>query len=249
MAIISLYKPLGWTPLQSLDALRETQPELADVPMTYTGRLDPMAEGLIVVLTGDDRYRKPEFQKLPKTYEAEIVFGLSSDTHDALGLMHVGGATDQNSIADAIGHLVGTHTLPFPAYSAYRIKGKPLHYWAQTGRLNEVEIPMKEMGVLSVRDVVIEERSFGEVQAEALRKIALVQGTFRQEQIIDSWNSIESISEPLLVAKCTIEVTSGTYIRSLAHMLGEQLGCGGLLFALKRTTVGDYDLNTIRVQI
>ena len=34
--------------------------------------------------------------------------------------------------------------------------------------------------------------------------------------------------------------SSGTYIRSLAHDLGEALGCGGHVTALRRTAVGDF---------
>jgi tRNA pseudouridine55 synthase len=34
----------------------------------------------------------------------------------------------------------------------------------------------------------------------------------------------------------------GTYIRSLAHDLGRQLGCGGLLASLSRTRIGKYKL-------
>lgn len=34
--------------------------------------------------------------------------------------------------------------------------------------------------------------------------------------------------------------SSGTYIRSLAHDLGKQVGCGGYLSSLRRTKVGEY---------
>jgi tRNA pseudouridine55 synthase len=37
--------------------------------------------------------------------------------------------------------------------------------------------------------------------------------------------------------------SAGTYIRSLAHDLGQQLGCGAHLAALKRTSVGAYGLD------
>lgn len=39
-----------------------------------------------------------------------------------------------------------------------------------------------------------------------------------------------------------VRCSSGTYIRSLAHDLGEALGCGGHVAALRRTTVGDFTL-------
>ena len=44
----------------------------------------------------------------------------------------------------------------------------------------------------------------------------------------------------------TVDVTctSGTYIRVLALDIGEALGCGGHLSALRRTRVGSFDLSS-----
>ncbi len=36
--------------------------------------------------------------------------------------------------------------------------------------------------------------------------------------------------------------SKGTYIRSLAHDLGQELGCGGVLSALRRTKIGDFSV-------
>ncbi|MCA9919619.1 MAG: tRNA pseudouridine(55) synthase TruB [Anaerolineales bacterium] len=41
-----------------------------------------------------------------------------------------------------------------------------------------------------------------------------------------------------------IHCSSGTYIRSLGHDLGEALGCGGHLSGLRRLAVGDFGLET-----
>ncbi|MEZ4592488.1 MAG: tRNA pseudouridine(55) synthase TruB [Chloroflexota bacterium] len=41
-----------------------------------------------------------------------------------------------------------------------------------------------------------------------------------------------------------IHCSSGTYIRSLGHDLGEALGCGGHLSSLRRLAVGDFGLET-----
>jgi len=46
----------------------------------------------------------------------------------------------------------------------------------------------------------------------------------------------------------TFEVTcsSGTYIRSLAHDLGEKLGCGAYLTELRRTRIGEHRIEDAR---
>ena len=38
-------------------------------------------------------------------------------------------------------------------------------------------------------------------------------------------------------------VASGTYMRSVAHDMGQQLGCGAHLQSLRRTSLGEFDLN------
>jgi tRNA pseudouridine55 synthase len=40
-----------------------------------------------------------------------------------------------------------------------------------------------------------------------------------------------------------IECSSGTYIRSIAHDLGQILGCGGVLSSLRRTAVGRFQID------
>jgi tRNA pseudouridine55 synthase len=42
-----------------------------------------------------------------------------------------------------------------------------------------------------------------------------------------------------------IHVGSGTYIRSIAYRLGQQLWMGGTLIQLRRTSIGERDLDTI----
>jgi len=44
------------------------------------------------------------------------------------------------------------------------------------------------------------------------------------------------------VARFSIECSSGTYIRSLAHEMGQKLGCGAHLSEIKRTAVGEFSL-------
>ena len=38
-------------------------------------------------------------------------------------------------------------------------------------------------------------------------------------------------------------VASGTYMRSIAHDMGQQLGCGAHLQSLRRTMLGEFDLS------
>jgi tRNA pseudouridine55 synthase len=44
------------------------------------------------------------------------------------------------------------------------------------------------------------------------------------------------------LARFVMECSSGTYVRSLAHEMGQQLGCGAHLAEIKRTAVGEFSI-------
>lgn len=51
---------------------------------------------------------------------------------------------------------------------------------------------------------------------------------------------VTSYSYPIL--SITVRCSSGTYIRSLAHDIGQALGCGGYIHSLRRTSIGGLDV-------
>jgi tRNA pseudouridine55 synthase len=88
LKIIPFYKNMGETPLSALERLRKEQPEYLYMPLTYAGRLDPLAEGLLIILAGDECMKKDEYTALPKEYEVKVLFGFETDTYDVLGLVN-----------------------------------------------------------------------------------------------------------------------------------------------------------------
>jgi hypothetical protein len=42
--VLNLYKARGETPLQRIERFRKENPEYKNIPLSYAGRLDPMAE-------------------------------------------------------------------------------------------------------------------------------------------------------------------------------------------------------------
>ncbi len=55
---------------------------------------------------------------------------------------------------------------------------------------------------------------------------------------------LELLDWALPDVRLRIVCSSGTYIRSLAHDVGQALGCGGHITALRRTAVGDFNVDT-----
>lgn len=64
----------------------------------------------------------------------------------------------------------------------------------------------------------------------------------RQARLVHVYSfRFSSYEEPL--AKFRIACTKGTYVRSLAHDLGQKLGCGGHLATLRRLEVGRFSVD------
>ena len=98
---ITLYKNRGETPLECLDRFKKENPEYEEVgpqgtlvrhdfaksKMTYAGRLDPLAEGLLLVLVGEECKKKEKYLGLDKEYEVDVLFGFATDTYDVLGIL------------------------------------------------------------------------------------------------------------------------------------------------------------------
>lgn len=235
--VIPYYKPLGLTPLQAIEKLKSEHPEFADVPITYAGRLDPMAEGLLILLAGDAVHRKQEFLDLPKTYEAKILLGFSSDTFDILGLAQQHDAKHKNpqELITAIKDLVGTHEFPYPPYSSKTVDGKPLWLLTRENKISAADLPTREMTVLSVEKLEVRDEPWKNVYSEIVSSINLVDGDFRQDEILKQWTTLNP-NHDIQILSVEFTVTSGTYIRTLANELG------GLLLHLIRTSIGKYHL-------
>lgn len=243
--ILNLYKPIGWTPLQVIKRFKEIHPEYKDIAMTYAGRLDPMADGVLLVLAGEDVFNKDLLQQLDKKYTAEILFGFETDAYDVLGIVtRTAENVPRESLMQELKRFTGSNLLEVPPYSSYKVNGKPMHYWARSGKLDDMQIPKRTMTVHDVDVREMYEISTPEILAAVHDKIKNVTGDFRQEEIKAKWlSSLNQTNGIFPVIKADFHVSSGTYIRSIVHELGERLGCGAILFSLRRSAVGEHTID------
>jgi tRNA pseudouridine(55) synthase len=241
-----VYKNLGETPLERLESFRVDHQEFQDSKITYAGRLDPMAEGLLILLTNEAVNAKENFLNLSKTYEVEVLWGVGTDTQDVLGLVFET-STKNPSIDEAKKFLresVGKFLQKYPAYSSRPVEGKPLFAWAREGKINEVEIPSHEVEVIHAsfveRKTVSKENMLSEIQ----NKISLVRGDFRQKEIISKWQqTLKNIEvHEFVVDRVVLEVSSGFYVRQFVSDMADKLGIRALTFHIKRTKVGEFEL-------
>lgn len=246
MAIIPWNKRYGETLALMLQRFKASDPQYADIKVTYAGRLDPMAEGLVMLLTEEDVQRKDEFLKLDKTYEVEFILGVETDTYDVLG--RVVGQADAfdmvvNTVEQTIENLVGEHDQKYPAYSSRTVDGKPLWQWARDGLLDTIEIPSHTINVQSAQYLGFSSYPEYNLSTKIRTSLSLVQGDFRQIEVTMDWQDFFHEHEGRYrVYVAEFKVSSGTYIRSLIHEVGKSLGVGAVCLKIKRKQVGDYVL-------
>lgn len=210
--------------------------------ITYAGRLDPMAEGLMLMLVGEARFEKEKFLQLNKTYQVEVLFGLSSDSLDVLGLVEkedLGNLTE-GQILSLLEEMKKIEKIPYPLYSSANILGRPLFVYARENI--SVSIPEKKVKIFSANLIKIRKEKLDNLITQIISDITLVNGDFRQKQIIESWQKVRKLYGRLEVTIVTLEITSssGAYMRSLASWLGQQTKLGGLAYKIKRIALGEW---------
>jgi tRNA pseudouridine(55) synthase len=248
--MIILYKNRGETPLLALDRLRLERPELIAETLSYAGRLDPMAEGLLLVLVGtEENKRRQEFLALDKEYEVEAVIGIGSDTDDPLGIIDLSFMEklhDNEFVKERIEVFIktiqGKRNMKYPAYSSKPFRGKPLFQWAREGRLDEIpekEFPERKVIIHEAQLVGIEFKSIQQISSDALVAIGNVKGDFRQVEAAASWQRLAHLYGDIFLPCCQMKIKagSGTYMRSIAHLLGDFLGTKTIAFKIKRTKI------------
>lgn len=241
--ILELYKKLGETPLECLLRFKAEHEEYKDMKMTYLGRLDPMAEGLLLVLSGNTRDRQ-EFLDLDKTYEFEVLWGISSDTYDILGLVTAGKFPHrlENKMVSLLKKIRSKTTQIYPMFSSKSFGGDFLK--ARVQQIEGYDLPEKRIKIFSLDHIHTRAITGREVLEEVTRRIVLVNGDFRQKEILSAWNNLlmPLANETYLISRFTIDVSSGTYVRGLSNEMGEILNSGALAWSIKRTRVGEFKL-------
>ena len=181
--------------------------------MGHLGTLDPMATGVLVVAVNKATRLIEFLMGCDKTYEAEITLGAISDTYDAEGEITQNPFQKEN--LEEFLKKITKETLQIIINNKF------------TGEITQVPPKYSALKINGQKacDVM---RKGGDIEMKS-RKITIHKYT------IENYNNG--------IIKATISCSTGTYIRSLAHDLGQELKCGACLTGLKRTQVGNFSIN------
>jgi tRNA pseudouridine55 synthase len=200
-AVMVVDKPAGWT---SHDVVARLRSILKERSIGHLGTLDPMATGVLPLVTGKFTRLCQFYSDSEKGYEGTVRLGFATDTYDAEGEA-AGPITDNPKVTLEQLRLltesfVGNSWQMPPSFSAKKIGGVPAYKLArkkQDVRLQPVEVVVKEFTVGWIQGDIVEFRC---------------------------------------------RVSSGTYVRSLAHDLGQKLGIGAHLASLRRTAAAEFTI-------
>lgn len=213
-------KPLGIT---SHDVVAKVRRLAGTAKVGHAGTLDPLASGVLVLGLGRATKFMQYAQGKVKTYRARIAFGAVTETEDAAStavlyseLSASAVRLDTQQLSTQLNGLLSSFTgdlKQLPSrVSAKKIAGKRAYDLVRAGE----EVELKPVPVRISRFVLL-----GELEPLYLPECPGVQ---------------------LLQGEFEVECSAGTYVRALARDLGEALGCGAHLRALRRIKVGNYEV-------
>lgn len=172
------------------------------IKVGHCGTLDPLATGLLILVSGKNTKKAGEFSKLNKIYLAEAILGSSSSTYDSEGELNriSEKVPSTKEVQQALEKFKGKIDQVPPIYSAIKVGGQRAYKLARKGESPELKS--------------------------------------RQVEIL----TIELLNYSYPKLKFRANVSSGTYIRSLIHDLGNELEVGAYMSALRRESIGEYSL-------
>ena len=106
------------------------------------------------------------------------------------------------------------------------------------------KIPAKDVEIYRIQFLGINEITPKQLRERIIQGISLVTGDFRQAEISTRWHEVLSDSslkqnaDPVFtVIRLRVHCSSGTYMRSLAHQIGTDIGSGACALSIKRTHI------------
>ncbi|HEX2034049.1 MAG TPA: tRNA pseudouridine(55) synthase TruB [Chloroflexota bacterium] len=144
-ALYNVFKPRGPT---SHDVVARLRRASGTRRIGHAGTLDPLAEGVLVVATGQATRLIEYLSGADKAYLAEVTLGVETDTYDAEGQVVAERSTARvgpEEVEAALARFRGTIEQRPPAHSAISVGGQRLYTLARKGQ--SVEVPTRTVEI------------------------------------------------------------------------------------------------------
>lgn len=154
--VLLVNKPTGYT---SFDVIAVLRGILKERRLGHTGTLDPMATGVLPVLIGKAARAADILPDSSKSYEADFVLGMSTDTQDTSGetVKTSDKRVNEQDVLSALNSFKGKIMQLPPMYSAVSVNGKRLYELARQGI--EVERQPREIEIFDISLISFDENT------------------------------------------------------------------------------------------
>jgi len=209
-------KPSGPT---SHDMVALARRALGESRIGHTGTLDPLATGVLILLVGRATRVAQYLVSDEKEYLADVRLGISTPTNDAQSLPE-GGTFRASPKSGTNGECPAFLARALEGFRGTFLQTPPLHSAKKVGGRRAYEHARNEQA-LELRPVEVTVSTLQLVSCTPDLELALAGGCL----------------------SLRIVCSAGFYVRSLAHDLGEVLGCGAHLEALRRIRAGRFGID------
>jgi tRNA U55 pseudouridine synthase TruB len=238
-----IYKPIGKTCGQMLEPYEHYKKK------AYSGRLDPMAHGQMIILTDHEVKNEAIYHTLNKTYKFSFIIGIHTDTDDILGIIpndlndisNKQNHTSLISIIDAIQDFPDSYDQNYHKFSSFvpkqkykeDNKRKPLWWWSERN-IEILEKCSKKVSIHNKQITNIQTVSGEDLKKEFLKRLGLITvDTFRTIDIIKQFKDY-NFNGSYKEITCQFSVSSGFYVRQFVKDLSDQLNTKLLVTDIER---------------
>ncbi len=182
-SIIPVYKPEGLTSYQVVRIFKKKFP---GQKIGHGGTLDPLAEGVLLILVGKATKQFDVLRRLEKEYEMTVEFGWQTNTGDREGkIVNQLPSKSINQlnitktkIEKVLQSFVGEYEQEVPFFSAVKYRGKPLYAYARQNK--KVPLPKKTIKIKEITLLLWDEHK------QQLRiKVVCSGGTYLRSLAVD----------------------------------------------------------------
>ncbi|MCX6822758.1 MAG: hypothetical protein NTX91_02020 [candidate division SR1 bacterium] len=209
--------------ITSFDVIRILRRHFPKQKMGHSGTLDPMATGLMILALDKDTKKLTELIGLDKSYVATIDFSKLTDTWDMEYWEKITNYELRITDGEVKGIEMENGTVDAPVVAEITRKLDQL--------IPSCELPLPAFSA---------KKTDGKKSYDNARE-----GNIIEASKVMKVNGYEILNYEFPLLHLKLDVGSGTYIRSIAYWLGQQFGMGGTLIQLRRTSIGDWNIETI----
>ncbi len=206
-------KPAGPT---SHDVVAFVRRALRTPRVGHTGTLDPLATGLLIVLVGPATRMAQFLAADEKEYVADVRLGVATPTYDAA------------SLSEGVRYPMADGQWPAPG----ELEAVVARF---RGSFLQTPPPFSAKKIASVP-------AYEKARKNQPVDLKPVPVTVRELELLNASDIAHRPSdiEHGGLIRLRVAASAGFYVRSLAHDLGQALGCGAHLETLRRTRVGRF---------